>query len=239
MMGQETTPTKIPFYESERLPNAKEREMWERAMKIATRTVQRAYLLKYQWTQIKTIAAFAKKAGAVIEEPKIAELADRMFAALKEIEFLKDVMCQVNQNKLGVRMSENGQDLDIVQPGESEPVLEGDFGWIIPVIILAIIVIGIIARWIYLEDEVGDLNDQFDGVIERSDKALCKDPNSQQCKDWLKTKADSSYYKRETIIDKLKNAAAGAGGFVKSNLKWGLIVAVPLLLMLYAPRRKG
>jgi hypothetical protein len=237
-LGQET-PARIPFYESERLPNAKEREMWERAMKIATRTVQKSYLLKYQWAQVKTISDFAKKAGAALDEPRIAELADRMFAALKEIETLKDVMCKVNQNKLGVRMSANGQDLDIVQPGESEPVLEGDFGWIIPVIILAIIVIGIIARWIYLEDEVGDLNDQFDGVIERSDKALCKDPNSQQCQDWQKTKADSSYYKRETIIDKLKNAAAGAGGFVKSNLKWGLIVAVPLLLMLYAPRRKG
>lgn len=239
MMGQETTPTKIPFLESERLPNAKEREMWERAMKIATRTVNRAYLLKYQWAQVKTIAAFAKKAGAVIEEPKIADLADRMFAALKEIEVLKDYMCKVNQNELGVRVSENGQDLDIVQPGESEPVLEGDFGWIIPAIIVAIIVIGIIARWVYLEREVGDLNDQFDGVIERSDKALCKDPDSQQCKDWKKEKADSSYYKRETIIDKLKNAAGAAGGFVKSKLGWGLIIAVPLLLMLYAPRKKG
>jgi hypothetical protein len=232
------TPARIPFYESERLPNAKEREMWERAMKIATRTIQRAYLLKYQWAQVKTISDFAKKAGAALDEPRIAELADRMFAALKEIEVLKDVMCKVNQNELGIRVSADGHDLDVVQPGEGEPVLEGNLGWIIPVIVVAIIVLGIIARWIYLEGEVGDLNDQFDGVIERSDKALCKDPNSQQCKDWRKTKAESSYHKRETIIDKLKNAAGGAGGWFKSKLGWGLIIAVPLFMLLYAPRRK-
>lgn len=238
MIGAETGQATIPFVESERMPNAKERQLWERAMNIARVVVHRSYLLKYQWTQIKTINDFATKAGIPLDEPQIASLADRMFSSLKEVETLKDLMCQVNQNKLGIRMNANGQDLDIVQPKEGEPVLEGaQLGWVIPVIVIAVIVAAIIARWLYLEDEVGELNDQFDGVIERSDEALCKDPKSQQCKNWIAAKKSGSYYRRQTMIDDLKNAAGAVGTWTKNKLGWGLIIAVPLLLWSFT--RKG
>jgi len=238
MIGAEVNEPAIPFVEAERLPTPKERELWERAMKIARRVVQRSYLLKYQWKQIKAINEFAVANKINLGEPDLPDLADRMFAALKEIERLKNAMCGVNQYELGIRLSDNGQDLDIVQPEEGEPVLDGALGWIIPVVILAVIVIGIIARWVYLESEVGELNDKFDGVIERSDKQLCKNPDSQMCKDWKKSKANNDYYKRETIIDGLKNAVSSVGKFAKKGLGWGLVLAVPVLLWLYAPRKK-
>lgn len=233
----ETKP-KIPFVESERLPTAKEKALWERAMKIARRVLQRSYLLKYQWAQLKAINAFVSSKKIGLLEPELPDLADRMFAALKEIEILKDAMCGVNQYELGIRMSADGDDLDIVRPKEGEPVLQGELGWVIPLIILAVVVIGIVARWIYLENEVSELNDKFDGVIARSDKALCKDPDSQTCKDWQASKAAGDYYKRETIIDSLKNAVSSVGGIAKKGLGMGLALAIPVLLFLYAPRKR-
>jgi len=234
MAGQETTG--IPLIQAERPPTASELALWDKAMKLANRANLLAHAVKLQWLQIKLTHEFAQKKQVPLGEPDLPDLADRMFAALKEIESLKDLMCRVNQLELGIRLSNDGKDLDIVQPKETGDL---SFGWVLPAILGAVLVVGIIARWAYLEREVSEITNKYNGVITRSDMVLCKDPNSELCQEWEKSKKAGDYYKRETIIDSVKNAVVSVGKTAKTGLGWGIALLIPLLGFLYLPRRKG
>jgi hypothetical protein len=188
--------------------------------------------MKLQWKNIKLTHEFAKKNSIDLGEPDLPDFADRMFAALNKIESLKDAMCKVNQLDLGIRMTADGKDLDIVQPKES------GFGWVIPAIGISLIVAGAIKLWLELENEVDEISDKYNGVLEHSDKELCKDPTSKTCKDWKASKNANDYHKRESIIDSVKNALVSAGGVAKKGLGWGIALAIPLLIMMYAPTRR-
>jgi hypothetical protein len=235
MLGQETAG--IPFVQAERPPTASEIALWDKAMKLAQRTNLLSYAVKLQWAQIKLTHAFAQKKQVALGEPDLPDLADRMFAALKEIEFLKDLCCRVNQLELGIRLSADGKDLDIVQPEETG---ELSFGWVLPAILGVVLVVGIIARWAFLEREVSEISAKYNGVINRADDALCKkNPDSDICHDWENSKKSGGYYKRETIIDSVKNALVSAGSTAKKGLGIGMALLLPLLALMYLPRRKS
>jgi hypothetical protein len=236
MLGQETSG--IPFVQAERPPTASEIALWDKAMKLARRTNLISYAVKLQWAQIKLTHSFAQKKQVALGEPDLPDLADRMFAALKEIESLKDLMCRVNQLELGIRLSADGKDLDIVQPEETGELSFGQ-GWILPAILGVALVVGIIARWAFLEREVSEISAKYNGVINRADNALCKDPDSEMCHDWENSKKSGGYYKRETIIDSVKNALVSAGSTAKKGLGVGLALLLPLLALMYLPRRKS
>jgi len=234
MIGQETQ-SAIPYFPAERMANASERRLWNKAEKLAKKVTLKAYLMQVQWAQIKFTHAFAVKNEVNLGEPDLPDFADRMFAALKEIEDLKKATSGVNNLSLGIRLSENGKDLDIVKPKQETMSL----GWILPAVIAGVVVIGIIARWAYLESEVSEITAKYNGVIKRADIALCEhDPNSPICKDWKKAKAVGDYYKRESIIDSVKNAVKTVGGVAKKGVGYGIALAIPLLIFMYAPRRK-
>jgi len=237
MLGQETT-TKIPFVQAERPPTASEIALWEKAMKLAQRTNLLSYAVKLQWAQIKLTHSFAQEKQVAFGEPDLPDLADRMFGALKEIESLKDLMCRVNQLELGIRLSADGKDLDIVQPAETGELSFGQ-GWVLPAILGVVLVVGIIARWAFLEREVSEITAKYNGVINRADNALCKNPDSELCHDWENSKKSGGYYKRETIIDSVKNALVSAGSTAKKGLGIGMALLLPLLALMYLPRRKS
>lgn len=224
--------TAISYVEAERPPTAQELALWKRAEQIARRVNLMSYVMKLQWKNIKLTHEFAKKNSIDLGEPDLPDFADRMFAALNKIESLKDAMCKVNQLDLGIRMTADGKDLDIVQPKES------GFGWVIPAIGISLIVAGAIKLWLELENEVDEISDKYNGVLEHSDKELCKDPTSKTCKDWKASKNANDYHKRESIIDSVKNALVSAGGVAKKGLGWGIALAIPLLIMMYAPTRR-
>jgi hypothetical protein len=224
----------VTYFEAERAANASEIALWNKAQKLAQRTTILVYLAKLQWQQIKLTHEFAVAQKIALGEPDLPDLADRMFSAIKEVEKLQTNMCEVNKMTLGLRPSANGKDLDIVRPESIE-----FSGWWIPAAIAAVVVTGIIARWYYLEGEVSEITAKYNGVITRSDMALCgEDKSSQLCQDWEKAKASGDYYKRETIIDSVKNAAKSVGKTASKGLGAGLALAIPLLIWLYAPRRQ-
>lgn len=233
MIGAELKPG-LPYIQAERPPTKKELELWKKAQASFSRVNLLSYLVKTQWANIKLTNDFAIANKIDLGEPDLPDIADRMFKALNEIEALKKHMCAVNGLALGVRISANGHDLDIVEPRENALSL----GWVLPAIIGAVIVVGIIARWAFLEKEVGEITAQYNGVLRRSDMALCEDENSALCKDWQKAKATGGYYKRETIIDSVKNAVSSVGTIAKKGLGMGLALAIPVLLLLYMPRRR-
>lgn len=236
MLGQEkSTPINAPilYADAERAPTAQEIALWDKAQKAARRVNLLSYAVKAQYRNIVMTHEFAKAHEVALDEPELPNLEQRMMIAFAEIENLKERMCEVNQLELGVRISSNGQDLDIVQPTDVQTL-----GWIIPAIAGAVIVIGIIARWAYLEKEIVEVTADYNGILKRSDMALCEDPDSQTCKDWEAAKSSGGYYKRESIIDSVKNAAAAVGTVAKKGLWAGLALAIPLLIWMYMPRRR-
>lgn len=232
-LGQETK-TGIPFYDAERSPTKKEIALWDKAQEKAKNVNLLSYMAKQQYTNLKLTHEFAQLNKVDLNEPELPDLIDRMFIALKEIEELKDLMCSVNQLDLGVRISATGNDLDIVRPQQS-----GTLGWVLPAVIGAVVIVGIIARWAHLETEVSEITNRYNGILKRSNMALCEDPNSDLCKSWEKAKNSGGYYRRESLIDSVKNAMVSAGTAAKKGLGAGIALLIPFLAWMYLPRKKG
>jgi hypothetical protein len=224
--------TKISYVEAERAPTAKELSMWERAEKISKRALLLSYIVQNQWMNLKLTHAFAKSASIELGEPDLPDYADRMFTVMHKIEPLKDAMCKVNQLELGIKISSSGNDLDIVQPQDTS------FGWVIPVIGVSLIVAGVIGLWQELSDDLDEITKKYNGVLKKADALICKNPNDKICKDWENSKKENNYYKRESIIDSVKSALVSFGGAAKKGLGWGVALLLPVLALLYLPRRR-
>ena len=224
--------TAISYVEAERPPTSDEISMWEKAEKIAKRVNLLSYIVKMQWLNIKLTHTFAKSASIELGEPDLTDYADRMFSVLNKIEPLKDAMCKVNQLELGIKISSSGNDLDIVQPQDTS------FGWVIPVIGVSLIVAGVIGLWKELSDDLEEITKKYNGVLKKADALICKNPNDKICKDWEKSKKENNYYKRESIIDSVKSALVSFGGAAKKGLGWGVALLLPVLALLYLPRRR-
>lgn len=234
MLGQEIK-TSPSYVEPERAPTALELDLWSRAQTAARRASLSSYYVKIQHKNLVHIAKFAATHQFALNEPTAVETEKRMLAVCADIERLKSLMCGVENLELGIRMSSSGSDLDIVQP-EKETL---GLGWILPVVGIAVLVGGIIARWAYLEAEVGEVRAAYNGILKRADMALCSSPDSKMCIDWKIEKSKGDYRKRETILDKMSGAISSIGGAAKSGLGAGLALAIPLLLFMYLPRKKG
>jgi len=232
MLGQET---KIWGYypTPERPPTQHELDLWERAQKIARRVNLKALVMRLQYASLRQTHDFAVEHAITFPSYNLPGLENRMLTVLAEIKILNPYMAEVCQLSLGVRLSSSGNDIDIVRPTTEENI-----GWVIPLILAVIVVGGIIARWITLEQEVDDITTAYNGVLKRSDIALCADPTSKICTEWQHDKKTGGYTKRETIIDSVKGAISSIGSGAKSGLSWGLALAFPLLLWLYLPRKK-
>ena len=236
MLGTELEPTpSASIVEAERPPTDQELALWDRAEQLMRRCVLKGYAARLKHAQIIAAAKHGAKYGTTINIPEMADLETRMNAALTEIEDLRRYHCDVNGLHLGVRLSADGKDLDILSPA---PMSMGAI-WIPMIAIGAVILVGIIARWVYLESEVQEVNNKYNGVISKANMALCENPDSDMCKDWNKSKQTGDYYKRQTLLDKVESAVTTVGKAAKSGLSWGVMLAIPMLLYLYAPRRKG
>jgi len=231
MFSQETTPPKIDYIEPERPPTDREIRLWNRAQEAARRTNLKAFAVRLQYSNILLTYSFAQSRKIYLSSENMPEMENRMYGVLSDIERIKDDMCDVNQLSLGIRISSGGNDLDIISP-ESQTM-----GWVIPAIVGAVIVAGIIARWAYLESEVDEISAHYNGILRRTDLALCSDPKSQQCQDWKKVKREGGYIKRVGIIDSVKSAVKRVGTIAGKGLGTGIALAVPLAIMFLLPKK--
>lgn len=229
MFGQEIKKS-IPYAEPERAPNARELALWDRAEQLGKKVALLSYVVKLQYKNMLLVAQFCKANGIQFQEPTAVTAEQRMITALKGVEDLRPLMDAVRNMEYGVRINAAGDDLDIVQPSNA-----GSFGWIIPAIIGAVALVGLIARWVYLEKEITYVHEQYNDILTRSDKALCKDPTSKVCTDWRAVKQTQGYEKREGIID---SALSTLKGWAQTGISWGLAIAIPLLVFMYWPKRK-
>ena len=229
--GQEAPAPSSPVIQTDRSPTSGELAVWAQAEKAKERSILKAYLVRLQYSNLVKTAKFAAKYQIDLGEPELASLETRMQIVLADIEALRQNHCDVNGMILGVSPSAAGNDLDIVQPSQMALGLV----WI-PIAIGAVIVAGIIARWAYLETEVQTISDKYNGVLMRADQKLCADPTSPMCADWKATKYSGGYSKNVTLIDSVKNAVSTVGSIASKGIGLGLMLAIPVLMMLYLPR---
>jgi hypothetical protein len=229
MFGQETSPI-TPIGNVERSPTLSEINLWNKAEKLRDRCVLWSYLLRLQYSNIVKTAKFAVN-KIEFSEDELPSLENRMKASLVDIENLRRIHCEVNGMNLGVSPNEKN-DLDIVQPA---PMTIGAL-WV-PVAIGSVIIVGIIARWAYLEKEVKEISDKFNGILRRADQSLCSDPKSPMCQSWKTTKANGGYTKNETLIDSIKHSISGIGSSAATGIGFGLAVAVILFAISNLRRR--
>lgn len=217
----------------ERGPNDHELALWNKAEKIKQRVVLIGYLAMLQQSQLNITVKYAASKGLDLADNEIPELESKLFQTVKTIEVLRKDHDLVNGMQLGVQVSQGGGDLDIVQPPETE------LGAIwIPIAIGAVVIAGIIARWAFLEKEVQTISDRYNGILHHANQALCSNPDSQMCKDWTKRKQSGDYVQNETLIDSVKNAVSKVGGYAAGGLGAGIMVAIPLLMLMYLPKKR-
>lgn len=219
MFGQEIKKP-IPYAEPERAPNAHELALWNQAEDVAKRAVLLSYVVKLQYKNMLMIAQFAATNKIQFNEPTAVSTEQRMLAALQNIEQIRPLMDAVRNMEYGIRVSSTGNDLDIIQPEKT-----GFSGFIIPIALGVVALVGLIARWIYLEKEIKYVHEEYAGILNRSNAVLCKDPASKICKDWTDIKKTSGYEKREGIIDSAISTLKGAA---TKGVSWGLAIVIPL-----------
>jgi hypothetical protein len=207
--------------------------LWNRAEQQKERVVLLAYLVQLQYKQIVIASQFADQYGIDIGKDKMAKLEPEMLSLYSEIEQLRKLHCDVNGYSLGVRLSSSGNDLDIV---ESNPSLGAIW---IPIAIGAVVLVGIIARWAVLEQREQKLSNLYNGILHHANNALCADPNSDMCKAWTAKKQSGAYAENETVMDSVKNAVSKVGGAVSKGLGVAVMIGIPLLMLMYLPKRRG
>lgn len=234
MLGQESN-APLQYLEAERAPTSKEMELWDQAERAKNRTILLAYAMRIRYQQIRQAFAIASENNVPLNEPDLAKLESQMISALRQIKQIRLDHCDVTGMKLGVSLSSSGEDLDIVRP----PAMTSLGAIWVPIVIGAVVVAGIIARWAYLETEVQRISDQYNGILRRADNELCADPSSAACQRWKETKAGAAYQKNETLLDSLKSAASKVGTIAKTGIGIGLAALLPLLALMYLPRRRN
>lgn len=227
--GQEIT-TPLRYGTAERPPTDHENSLWDRAEALKKKVILLATIMRLRHKQLMRAAQFAAAHGVPFDAGELPGLESRMLAVLSQIEQYRRLHCDVNGQQLGVKPSATGDDLDIVQPQESDSF----GGW--PLIVAGVIIlIGIIARWIYVENEVTTISEKYNHVLTKTDNEFCKDPSSKLCQDWQAEKKTGDLAKNETLVDSVKRAM----GTVGSGIGTGLMLIIPLLALMYLPRKRG
>lgn len=248
MFGQAAEiPADWPQYDLEREATSDEIEVWNQLEKRAENVRAVSHMCVLQVANMGLVNAYMKQSKTSMEVPEGPALYDRYLAARNEIKELSAAMFGVDMSVLAVQFRDG--DIDIVKPGPfvKKPKVEVQIGpaepidglgaiWL-PIAIGAVVVAGIIARWAYLEKEVNDISDQFNGILKRADDHLCQDPSSPMCKNWEVTKENGGYYERETVIDSIKNAVKKTGTVLKKGLGIGAVLALPLLALFLMPKK--
>jgi hypothetical protein len=227
--GQEVS-TPLRYGRAERPPTAHETSLWDRAEKLMRKCVLLATITRYQHKQLMIAAKFAAAHGVTFDTSELPEMESRMLNTLSLIERLRRYHCDVNGQQLGVRLSANGDDLDIIQPQDID-----SFGQWQLIAIGVVLLIGIIARWIYVENDVTTISEKYNHVLTKADNQFCADPGSKMCADWKAEKAKGDYAQHETLVDSVKRAV----GTVGSGLGTGLMLLIPLAALMYLPRKRS
>lgn len=132
---------------------------------------------------------------------------------------------------LGVRF--RGGDIDIMAPpGTSDDELAQYHGFGIVMIVIGIVVVASIAWTLATRhDENKLLKRKYDKAIREADSIICANPSSPMCQKWTEKKRSVEHMKRKTAFERLENGAQSIMSSIVSGSKWGVALAIPLIVL--------
>lgn len=212
---------------AERAPTSAERAQWQKASDLADRVGRKIYANSARALNAEIIRKYGVQ-YMIVDLPQLpSNLTQRLQATAIEWKKIRRAMSYVESYDLGVQFQAG--DINILAPASytKEQIQALNLsGWFIPIAVGAVIFAGIIARLVYLEDENDELEAQLNTTIAASEKRICQNPNSAECKNWKVETEKTDYSKNVSLIDEIKNSLSAVGESAKSGIGWGAMIIV-------------
>lgn len=217
----------------ERGPTLAEQKKWDDMLLLAEKVKKKTFSNIVRAENVKIISAFGVRKGLLL--PSISAVdAKRLVAVVAEFAQIQRGIQAVDRLELCVKF-QNG-DIDIMAPPwyTKEQIASYNLsGWFVPIIIGIAALAGLIGRLYDIEKENNELAAKYDAVLKASEKRICDNPDSAECKEWQKEKEPSGYVKNEGIIGQIAGSISDFGKTAKKGVGIGLAIAIPLLAWSY------
>jgi hypothetical protein len=202
--------------EPERMPTRFEQAKWDKLVRRVDLLGDRVLVCRLLGANYGAAYLWGMERDIDVTPP--ADLENRFLAAEKKYNRLLSLVRKVQDNELAVRFR-NG-DIDIVDPTQN-------MGAFLLVAIGAVVLLGAVALAGYLWNELGDCEKELRIINGATDKAFCEEESSETCAEWKKYKIEARIDERKNWADKI---STGLGTSIKTGAKWGLAVAIPLVV---------
>jgi len=215
------------------VPNARERELWRRALRNYERLSRNVALCRMRLEYALIARAHASKHGVAVAVRSHGWY-EQMISRLDYVEQLANklafVIAAAEQGELAARPTVGGDDLDIITPapmhskwkpfvlnaGDLPPEEElGIAPLILLGIIIAVVVGGIVTVTALSNNVAAKLEADIQEATLEAEEKFCEDPSSAICTAWLARKKQSDAKESRSAIDYLFGKGSGkkvAGG---------------------------
>lgn len=213
----------------ERAPTRAELRQWEKFLRDTDRVGRKILANSARSMMATRLTQFATKRGIDIpaidpaDEKKLVQVAN-------DWRNIKRAIAHVENYDLGLRFRDG--EIDIMAPPNYTPEQIAAMnlsGWFIPIVVGIVVVGGIVIRMLQLDEENDRLQANYDAMIAASEKRICADPGSADCKAWQVEKTETDYNQKASLIDEIKNSLSSVGQTAKTGIGVGLAIAVPLI----------
>jgi len=220
----------------EREATAAERAKWESVLQLAEQTKRQIFANVLRAENYKIVKSFAAAHGVTIGIMPDADQ-QRLVSVISEFNRIQRLISYVERLELGVRF-ENGEVSIVAPPSYTDDQIAALSGWFIPIAIGIVLLAGLIGKLHGLEDENEEIAAKYKAVLTASEKRICSDPYSSECKAWKEEKEPIKYQQNTGLIDRISSGITEIGQTAKKGLGIGLAIAIPLLAWSYFGARR-
>lgn len=182
-----------------RAPTAFEIEKWRECLRLADELADKVFVIDLLSECLIVRAGFAASHGVSLSLAGADVTEQRYLLLKKAVADLQETFARVQSHECGLKWRKN--DFDIVETSQSLGVL------FIPVIIgAAVILAGCFSALYYLGKESDLIKENYKKLNAAAEATLCKDPDSEICKNWYVLKKEQKIEEKESFVDSLKGS---------------------------------
>lgn len=222
MYGQSTGEIMPLPWKPKRYPSRAEKQSWDDFVDLVDDANDMVVVCRLRGFVAAKSFYWGQKHGFNVSEPKALE--NRVLDAELQLERLAHLIRKVEDRTFTVQFRKG--DIDIVDPSQS---LEG---W--PLIVAGVlVVVGAVALAKHLWDELEDVERKYRILDGATDKAFCQEGSPQTCAAWKAYKVSSGLAETRKEAGSI---SSGLGDKLKTGAKWGLAIAIPLIVLAFVWR---
>ena len=159
----------------------------------------------------------------------------------RKVAHLKRLITFAENGEIGVEFTAGGKEMNFVAPPGTtdEQMLVYTSLQGLPLIIVGIIiVVAVIAYIYYLRELNAGREKMLKRMVKHNNDRFCKDKDTPECRAWLKEREDEGYNKNDSEIAGLTGTMNEIGKSLLGGAKWGLAIAIPLVLAYFYFQRE-